>query len=133
MALGNIYENGLGLRTDLDMAAYNYKLAANFDKPYALYKTAYFIEKGINQYNSQEVANQEMLKYYTNAMDRGSDEATIRLAQIYEKGEFGIEVDKQKAYEYYQEVPDSEESMNSIGSLLYDKGEYKRAADLFRK
>ena len=55
MCLGNIYENGLGgIPVDLDYAAQYYRNAANYQKPHALYKTAYFIEKGIIQYSSPE-------------------------------------------------------------------------------
>ena len=52
---------------------------------------------------------------------------------MYEDGEFGVIVNKQKAYELYQDIPDREESMNSIGLLLYNKNQYESAAEWYRK
>ena len=74
-----------------------------------------------------------MFKNYTNAIEQGSNDARIRIAQMYEDGEFEVIVNKQKAYELYQDIPDREESMNSIGLLLYNKNQYESAAEWYRK
>ena len=64
LALGNIYEKGIGIKVDLDMASYFYKAAAQLKHPYALFKAGQFIEKGIGQYKSQEEANEQMFIFY---------------------------------------------------------------------
>jgi TPR repeat protein len=133
MALGNFYESDEFEKVDLDTAAEYYKIAAEMNKPYALYKTGRFSEKGIHQYSSEREARENILKFYEAAMKLGSVEATLRLAQIYEKGELGVEVSKDEALRLYRVVDHDEEAMNSIGSILYEKKQYKRAAELFRK
>ena len=133
MALGNFYENGLGERVDNEMAAYYYKIAADLKQPYAMYKTAQFIEKGVHQCKTESEARDQMFLLYRSAMEHGNPDATIRLAQIYEKGEHGVKVNKQEALKLYQEVAHDDEAMNSIGSILYERGDFKRAAELFRK
>lgn len=133
LALGNIYEKGLGVRADLEAAADHYKMAAEYGKPLALYKIGQFIEKRVIQYNTKKESIEQMFENYTNAIEAGSVEAKIRIAQIYEKGEYGVVVDKKKALQLYQDAADHEEAMNSIGFFLYERGDLKRAADFFRK
>jgi TPR repeat protein len=70
-----------------------------------------------------------MFLAYKSAMQLGSVAATIRMAKIYEKGEHGVEVDKEKALSLYEEVAHDDVAINSIGSILYEKGQFKRAAE----
>lgn len=133
MALGNFYECNVDGQVNHDMAAYYYRIAADLKKPFALFKIGQFIERGVHQYSTEEEAKESMLKIYQSAMDLGSVDATIRLAQIYEKGEHNIKIDKEKALRIYEEAPNDDEALNSIGSLLYERGQFKRAAEYFRK
>jgi len=133
MALGNFYESDMYEKVDLDMAADYYKIAAEMNEPHALYKVGQLSEKGIYQYKNERDTRENVLKYYEAAMEQGSVDATIRLAQIYEKGELGVKVNKDQALSLYQTADNDEEAMNSIGSILYEKGQYKRAAEFFRK
>ena len=133
MALGNYFGSNNGEQVNHDLAAYHYKIAADLKEPYALFKTGQYIEKGIHQYSTDEEARIEMFKAYRLAADLGNVDATIRLAQIYERGEQGVEVDKDRALELYDEVSNDDQALNSIGSLLYERCQYKRAAEYFRK
>ena len=133
MALANFYESNLVDQVNHDMAAYYYKIAAELKKPYALYKTGYYIEKGTLQLNTDEQAKTEIFKNYKAAMNLGNAEATIRLAQIYEKGELDVIMDKNKALELYEEVSYDDKALNAIGSLLYERAQFKRASEYFRK
>ncbi|CAI2385066.1 unnamed protein product [Moneuplotes crassus] len=133
MALGDFYESDLQHRADYEMAAYYYKIAADLNQPYALYKTGYFIEKGFHNYNTDDEARIAMFRSYKAAMELGNTEATLRYAQIYEKGEHSVKVDKDRALKIYEEVSFDDQALNSIGAILYERGQYKRSAEYFRK
>ena len=72
------------------------------------------------------------LYFINNAIECGSIEARMRIAQIYENGEYSVVIDKEKALQLYQEST-SEEAMNGIGSIYYEKGDYKKALEYFKK
>ena len=83
MALGNFYESDMYEKIDLDMAADYYKIAAEMNEPHALYKAGQLSEKGIYQYKNERETSENVLRYYEAAMEQGSVDATIRLAQIH--------------------------------------------------
>lgn len=65
MALGQMYEEGIGAEKDVNKALDFYESAANHDEPYALYKIGLFLEKGIHRdCLDGEPELHEALKYF---------------------------------------------------------------------
>lgn len=133
MALGKIYEEGVGVKADRYNAFVYYFDAAQRREPYAIYKCAVLMEKGEGE-PDEEVRLNKAYQYYKLANDLGSTKARVRMAQILENGEFGVQEDKRKAYELYESVvTEEDEAMNSIGSICYAQQDYYRAVELFDK
>lgn len=106
---------------------------AAHESSYAQYKKAQLIEKGVHHCQTDKEAKDQMFLLLNSAKENGCAEAKLRLAQIYEKGEFGMKQNKDEALKLYLEVDIFEEAMNSIGSILYERGKYKRAVEFFKK
>ena len=134
MELGKIYEEGLGVQINLYDAFVHYHNAAQKREPHGLFKVGDIIEKGVGGEENEQLRAKQIVGFYKTASAEGSTKAKIRLAQITENGEFGYRVDKNKALEYYESVVDEEEeAMNRIGMERYEKGDYRKAVELFTK
>ena len=119
LALGKIYEKGIGVKVDLYDAFVHYHNAATKMEPHALYKIGQLIEKGmvLEEDKSTKKNVKQILGFYKSAIENGSTQATVRMAQIYENGEYGQQADHTKALELYESVvEDEDEAMNFIGS-----------------
>jgi len=135
LALGNIYEQGIGVRVNLVEAFENYHTAAMKNDPQALYKLGQSLEKGIGDKEDSTDAqkHKNIVVCYKKAVEMGSSKAEIRLAQIYENGEHNTH-EVGLAQKLYDKASDSEaEAMNYIGNQCYARHEYDRAVVLFKK
>jgi TPR repeat protein len=136
LALGMIYEQGIGVKLDLYDAFVHYHNAAQKMDPHALYKIGDLIEKGmgLEENKSSKKNVKQILGFYKRAIENGSTKAAVRMAQIYENGEYGQAVDFQKALDFYEGVlEDEDEAMNAVGSEHYKRKDYKNAVELFSK
>jgi len=87
--------------------------------PYALYKMGDLIEKGMGMEENQSSKKnvKQILGFYKRAIENGSTKAAVRMAQIYENGEYGQTADLNKAMELYENVVEEEdEAMNALGN-----------------
>ena len=119
LALGKIFEEGIGVKADLLESFTHYRNAARNRHPLALYKMGELLEKGdgLEEGQSRITTMKQILGSYKSARDHGSTKAVVRLAQMYEKGEYGQQQDNNKALELYQSVVNEEDvAMNAIGS-----------------
>lgn len=134
MALGKIYEQGIGVKVDLYNAFVHYHEAAKKMEPQALYKLGELIEKGVGDEDNERNRTKQILGFYKNAIEKGSTKARVRMAQIYESGEHGMKVDKGKALELYESCIEEEpEAMASVGLECYNREDYVQAVRLFNK
>lgn len=117
VALGKIYEEGIGVRVDQLEAFRYYHKAAWKNEPQALYKFGQLFEKGIGveEDSSPSKIAKQIIVCYKKAVEEGSSKAAVRLAQIYENREYNTK-DEGKAQELYEKtIETEEEAMNYIG------------------
>ncbi len=83
----------------------------------------------------QQKANQQkkILRWYNLAAQGGSAEAKFQLAQLYQSGEFGIEVDLQQSERLYEEAFRHRHNAAglSLGQLLENRGAAQDAQDIY--
>lgn len=144
MALGQIYEQGIGVKPDLEKALAYYEYAAENFEPYAYYKIGVFLEQGIHTKCEGGRPNREMaFQYFKEAQNKGDievenafKEAFFKIGQYYQFGYGVVEKNLQQAIRNYESAAADGhiESMNALGSLFFnEKQEYEQAFGWFKK
>lgn len=135
-ALGNFYENGVGLTPNYTQALAYYKKAAEAGLLEAMFKVANCYETGIGT----PVNPQEALAVYQKASDSGSAAAAYRLAEIYMSGELVGGTDQTRALQYMHAAVEKghADAANELGviylqGLLGREADANLAADMFLK
>lgn len=118
--LADLEEKGLlGLKPNHFLAfSWYYKAAEKIDDAYTFIKLGALTEAGRNPKIRADEENEQAIKYYQQAADKGSDEAMYALGKMYEKVRGGLtseEVD-QKTFEYYQQAANkgSDKAMDAL-------------------
>lgn len=78
--IGYCYENGEGVKKDLENALFSYQAAAEFDRPYALYKAASFLFQGLPHLKSDQ---KKALTYLKKAAAQNDPDACCALGIYY--------------------------------------------------
>ncbi len=93
-ALGHIYKDGKGVKTDFDKAIFWYEKAAIQDDIVAQYSLATILEKEKKDYN-------KAFAWYEEAAKQGALRAQYSLGLLYAKG-LGTKKDELKAYKLFK-------------------------------
>jgi TPR repeat protein len=139
MALGRIFELGIGVKANMEEATRYYEAAASYDQPYALYwmGNVYEQDKHPDPYKGGKGLEREEGKNFQWAFllykkatevaeqhDRldSCNEAHFKLGYFYQHG-IKVEKDIQQAIREYFEAACNghEDSMNALGSVLYNE------------
>lgn len=113
--LGFLYEHGIGVNQNFDMAILYYELAADKGNSDAEFQLSLCYNKGIGV----KVDNIESMKWLKLAADHGNSDAQFHLAISYEYGTRGLEKNMEKAIELCKLAVD-----NGNKEACYYFGEY---------
>ena len=119
--LGNLYNNGHGVKKDLRLAFYWYQKAAEQGNSAAQYNLAYAYQYGRGTNKNINLA----LKWYQNSAENGDEDAIYSVGQMYQK-EFKS---PRKAIEWYKTKAKEGFSVaaNSLGVIYQEKENYPNA------
>lgn len=132
---GEFYENGKAGTVDFEQALKWYKSAANKGNKSAGYKLAVLYQNGKGVERNIRIA----IEWYKQAAMQNHAQAYYHLGLIYENGEQGINVDKSKAFAYYQKaVALGDLYANGHLAAFYEQGtgvpvNIERALELYQK
>ncbi len=117
-ALGRCYEEGIGVKKDLEKSFAYYESLINDDYPNACYKVGCFYFNGIVVDEDKKKA----LNFFEKAALKENSESINMLGYYYENG-IVVKKDLEKAYEYYKKSAELEnsEALKNIG-LFYEQG-----------
>ncbi|ABM02945.1 Sel1 domain and tetratricopeptide repeat-containing protein [Psychromonas ingrahamii 37] len=116
---GEFYENGKAGKIDLKEAIKWYESAANKGDSAAQYKLAKLYQGGSGVEQNIRLA----INWYKQAAIKNHPQAYHHLGLIYENGEQGINVDKSKAFDYYQKASElGDVSASAQLAAYYEQG-----------
>jgi len=130
-ALGYLYFSGIGVKKNSEKGISILREAANEGSPKAAFNLAQILMKNGRSY--------EALDFMTRSADKGMPEAEIVLADWYYFGQPGIEIDYNKAFEFYSraDVRGNPLAQNALGSIYYHglgrPRDRKKGVEYFRK
>lgn len=105
-SIARMYERGFGGKSIFDAAVW-YHHAAEQGDVRAQYRLGVLNERGLDDNGDgipQDIG--EAVKWYSRAMEKGSAQATVALADLYRDGK-GVEKNMEKAVNYYTEAADA--------------------------
>lgn len=147
--VGDIYEKGLGVETDINNSLQYYYLSAQQGYSPAITAIKRLADNGnvVAQYYVGNlyrygygvgIDNDKAFQYYSNSISNGSRLAYYAIAEMYENG-LGVGRSYDKALEYYNILAseNNAQAINALGRMYYYglgvSVDYGRAIDLFRR
>lgn len=125
--IGQMYEDGLGVKANLDSAMNYYQIAAKYEDPFSQNRLGvyYFYQSTTSSY-------QKAFEYFQSAAKQNNEYAYLNLGIMYQSGR-GVDVDLVNAEKCYQlaknlgNVP----AITQLGLIYLSRAEYKKAITYF--
>ena len=94
--LAELFENGYGVKKDMNLAKNYYELSAKDGDKESLYILGNYIEEGVFGFDKDQ-----MMNYYKESADKGHVASQFKMCQIYSEGLYDIPKDSSKAIHYF--------------------------------
>lgn len=130
MSLGDLYNEGLGIERNTELAEKWYKKSIHSGNDFAITRLG-MLYGNLEKYD-------EAIKCYEIAIKKGDPVAMNSMGLLYQHG-FGVKRDIQKAVKYYQDASNNGDVGGLIDlGLLYEKGlgvpqSYEKAVELYQR
>lgn len=125
--LGLMYEKGIGVELNMNLARVQYKRAEGFGNCFAKCALARFYEEGLG---GLSINYSEAYRLYEEAEKKNYRWAKYRIGLMYEEGR-NFEVNLEKAYEYYQKAIENGSYMAKYQvGRWYEMGKYFGEVDI---
>jgi TPR repeat protein len=108
--VGEMYLDGIGVKTDYEKAFFWLSKAAQREDSQAQYLVGYMYENGL--YVAKDIVS--AVKWYKKAALRGDVMAQYNLALIYKDGRDGIQKNMKEAFKWLKMVEEEEEKITKI-------------------